>query len=136
MKKKIAILGSTGSIGKSLIKIILKDKKNFQILLLSANKNYRELFKQAKDFNVKNLILTDKKSFQLAKKINKDPKLNIYNSFDNFNLIFNYKIDYVMSSIVGLDGLYPTYKIIKHTKKLLLQTKKQLFVRGTLFQKN
>ena len=136
MKKKIAILGSTGSIGKSLIKIILKDKKNFQILLLSANKNYRELFKQAKEFNVKNLILTDKKSFQLAKKINKYPKLNIYNSFDNFNLIFNYKIDYVMSSIVGLDGLYPTYKIIKHTKKLLLQTKKQLFVRGTLFQKN
>ena len=135
MKKKIAILGSTGSIGKSLIKIILKDKKNFQILLLSANKNYRELFKQAKEFNVKNLILTDKKSFQLAKKINKDPKLNIYNSFDNFNLIFNYKIDYVMSSIVGLDGLYPTYKIIKHTKKIAIANKETIICAWNIISK-
>ena len=58
MKKKIAILGSTGSIGKSLINIIKKDKKNFEIVLLSANKNYKELFKQAKLFKVKNLIIT------------------------------------------------------------------------------
>ena len=48
MKKKIAILGSTGSIGKTLINIIKKDKKNFEIILLSANKNYKELFNQAK----------------------------------------------------------------------------------------
>ena len=63
MKKKIAILGSTGSIGKSLIKILIKDKKKINIQLLSANKNYKELFKQAKFFNVKNLIITDKKTY-------------------------------------------------------------------------
>ena len=45
MKKKIAILGSTGSIGKCLIDIIKKDKKNFEIILLSADENYKELFK-------------------------------------------------------------------------------------------
>ena len=56
MKKKIAILGSTGSIGKSLIEIIKKDKKNFKVILLTANTNYRELYKQAKLLNVKNLI--------------------------------------------------------------------------------
>ena len=55
MKKKIAILGSTGSIGKSLINIIRKDKNN-EIVLLSANKNYRELIKQANEFKVKNII--------------------------------------------------------------------------------
>ena len=44
MKNKIAILGSTGSIGKSLIKILKKDKDNSNILLLTANKNYKELF--------------------------------------------------------------------------------------------
>ena len=49
MKKKIAILGSTGSIGKNLIDIIDKDKKNFEIILLSANKNYLELLRQAKN---------------------------------------------------------------------------------------
>ena len=71
MKKKIAILGSTGSIGKSLINIIKKDKKNFEILLLTANKNLKELLKQAKFFNVKNIIITDQKNYLKAKKIKK-----------------------------------------------------------------
>ena len=116
--KKIAILGSTGSIGKTLIKILLKDKENFEIKLLSANKNYKELFKQAKIFNVKNLIITDKKNYLIARKINKK-NINIFNNYKCFNEIFKKKIDYVMNAIVGLDGLYPTYQIIKHTKKLL-----------------
>ena len=68
MKKKIAILGSTGSIGKTLIEIIKKDKKNFDLVLLTAYKNYKEIFKQAKILNVKNLIITDKKSFIKLKK--------------------------------------------------------------------
>ena len=59
MKKKIVILGSTGSIGKNLIDIIAKDKKNFEIILLSANKNYSTLLNQAKKFKVKNLIIND-----------------------------------------------------------------------------
>ena len=68
MRKKIAIIGSTGTIGKNLLDIINKDKKNFEILLLTAHKNYIELLKQAKKFKVKNLIITDTKSFQILKK--------------------------------------------------------------------
>ena len=64
MIKKIAILGSTGSIGKNLIKILKKEKNRFKIILLSANKNYRLLLKQVKSTNVENVIITDKKSFQ------------------------------------------------------------------------
>ena len=48
MKKKIAILGSTGSIGKTLIEIIKKNKKNFDIILLTADRDYKELIKQSK----------------------------------------------------------------------------------------
>ena len=55
MKKKIAILGSTSSIGKSLLNIIKKDKKNFKIELLTANTNYKDLIVQALKFNVKNI---------------------------------------------------------------------------------
>ena len=47
MKKKIAILGSTGSIGKTLINLILSNKNNFDVVLLTANKNYKTLLKQA-----------------------------------------------------------------------------------------
>ena len=68
MKKKIAILGSTGSIGKSLINIIIKDKKKFDVILLTANKNYKELYKQSKLLNVKNLIITDKNGYHFLKK--------------------------------------------------------------------
>ena len=57
MKKKLAILGSTGSIGKTLIQIIKKNKKNFTVVLLTADKNYEELLKQAKILSVKNLII-------------------------------------------------------------------------------
>ena len=66
--KKIAILGSTGSIGKQTIDIVRKDKKNFKILLLTANKNYKLLSKQIKEFKVKNVIVTNKKSYQILKK--------------------------------------------------------------------
>ena len=52
MKRKIAILGSTGSIGKTLLKILQNDKKNFEIVLISGNKNYKELLKQSKIFKV------------------------------------------------------------------------------------
>jgi 1-deoxy-D-xylulose-5-phosphate reductoisomerase len=68
MKKKIAVLGSTGSIGKNLINILKKDRNNFEIVLLTAEKNYLELSKQAKLFKVKNLIITDKKSYLKLKK--------------------------------------------------------------------
>ena len=67
MKIKIAILGSTGSIGKTLLDIIRKDRKNFEIILLTADKNYKLLLKQAREFKVKNLIITNKQKFDLIK---------------------------------------------------------------------
>ena len=56
MKKKIAILGSTGSIGKSTLDIIRKDKKNFDVILLTANNNYKKFIQQAKQFKAKNVL--------------------------------------------------------------------------------
>jgi len=125
MKKKIAILGSTGSIGKTLIKIIKENKNNFQILLLTADKNYNEILKQAKYFDVPNLIITNEKSFNELKK-KKIGKINIFNNYNSFNSIFKKKIDYVMSSISGIDGLEPTIKIIKHTKKIAIANKEAI----------
>ena len=134
MKKKIAILGSTGSIGKTLIEIIKKDKKNFDVILLTADKNYKELFKQAKILNVKNLIITDEKSYlKLKKKINN--KIRIFNNFDSYNNIFSKKIDYVMSSISGIYGLEPTLKIIKYTKKIAIANKEAIICGWSVIKK-
>ena len=135
MKKKIAILGSTGSIGKSLINIIKKDKKNFEVILLTANKNYREIYKQAKLLKVKNLIVTDIKGFNILQKKIKNQKLRIYNNYNKINKILKKKIDYTMSSISGLDGLEPTLKIIKKTKTIAIANKESLICGWNLIKK-
>ena len=113
-----------------MLSILLSEKKKFDILLLTANKSYLSLLKQAKKFNVKNLIITDFDSYNLAKKINKNPKIKIYNNFYHLNKIFSKKIDYTMSSITGLAGLEPTINLIKHTKKIAIANKSPLFVDG------
>ena len=135
MKKKIAILGSTGSIGKTLIEIIKKDKKNFEVILLTAHKSYKEILKQAKILQVKNLIITDKKSYLNLSK-NKLGKIKIYNNYDSFNKIFKKKIDYVMSSISGINGLAPTIKIIKFTKKIAIANKEAIICGWHLIKKD
>ncbi len=136
MKKKIAILGSTGSIGKSLLKIISKNKKNYEIKLLTGNKNYLTLLKQAKKFNVKYLIITDKEKYKLAILKKKNSKIKIFNNFKKLNVIFDKKIDYVMSSITGLDGLKPTIDIIKFTKKIAIANKESIICGWNLIEKN
>ncbi len=135
MKKKIAILGSTGSIGKTLIKIINKDRNKFDILLLTANKNYKNILKQAKQLNVSNIIISNQDSYFKSLKINKNKNIKIYNNFDNLKKIFKKKIDYTMSSISGLDGLEPTIKIIKYTKKIAIANKESLICGWNLIHK-
>ena len=90
--KKIAILGSTSSIGKSLLSIIEKDKKDFKIELLTANTNFKDLIAQAKRFNVKNIIITDPNSFKKTKIICKNKKINIFQNFENLKKILPKKL--------------------------------------------
>ena len=135
MKKKIAILGSTGSIGKILIEIIKKDKKNFEIVLLSAEENYKELIKQAKIFKVKNLIINNKNSYEKIKADRYSKKINIFNNFRDFKKIFKKKVDYTMSSISGIQGFKPTIEIIKHTKTIAIANKEAIICGWDLIKK-
>ena len=135
MKKKIAILGSTSSIGKSLLNIIKKDKKNFKIELLTANTNYKDLINQAKIFNVKNIIITDPNSFKKTKIICKKKKINIFQNFKSLKRILPKKIDYVMSAISGIGGLLPTHKIINRTKLIAIANKEAIVCGWPLIKK-
>ena len=135
MKKKIAILGSTGSIGKTLIDIISKDKKNFEIVLLTARKNTKELYDQAIKFKVKNLIITDKESFINFKKKHNKSNINVFDDFNSIHKILKKKIDYTMSAITGLDGLLPTLSIIKKTKNIAIANKESIICGWNLIKK-
>ena len=134
MIQKIAILGSTGSIGKNLLEIINKDKDKYKIVLLTANKNHKDLMKQAKKHNVKNILINDFKSFKAVSK-KKNKNINIFNDYKSFNKIFNRKIDYVMSSISGINGLEPTLNIIRFTKKIAIANKESIICAWNLIRK-
>ena len=135
MKKKIAIIGSTGSIGKTTLNIIKKNKNNFKVIFLSTNKNINIIYNQAKKFNVKNLIVVSKPHFSILKKKINNKKFNIYNDFSCLKKICKTKLDYTMSAISGLDGLKPTYDIIKHTKKIAIANKETIICSWNLIQK-
>ena len=135
MVQQIAILGSTGSIGKNLINIIKKDRKKFSIILLTANKNYNELKKQIKLLNIKNIIINDKKNYEKFIIKNKNKNLKVFNNFEIYEKIFKNKIDYVMSSISGVEGLKPTLNIIKHTKKIAIANKEGIICGWNLLNK-
>jgi|TARA_B110000495_G_C23012231_1_gene598816 1-deoxy-D-xylulose-5-phosphate reductoisomerase len=124
MKKKISILGSTGSIGLSTLSIIDKKKNYFDINLLSANKNYRLILKQIKKYNPDFFVISDNIIYKKVKK-----KLNNNNTkiFNNFNFLKkNKKVDITVSAIPGISGLEPTILIIRNTKKLLIANKEAI----------
>ena len=136
--KKIAIFGSTGSIGSSLLNIIKKDKKNFKIELLTGHKNYKKLIKQAKIFNVKKIIISDANSFLISSKLLKNTKIKVFKNFDSLNKIFNKnnKIDYAMCAISGFQGLKPTLNIVKYTKTIAIANKESIICGWNLIKED
>ena len=136
MIKKIAILGSTGSIGRSTIEIIKKDKKNFNIILLTTNNNYKEILKQVNEFKVENIVINNKKHYLNLKKKLKNKKTNIFNNFNSFKTSYKKKIDFSMSAISGLEGLNPTLELIKITKTIAIANKESIICAWNLIEKN
>ena len=135
MKKKIAILGSTGSIGKTTIKILKKDHKKVQIVFLSTNKNIKELAKQVNFFKVKNVLISDYKKYLEFQSIFKKKKIKIFNDINLIKKIFTKRIDYTMCSITGLDGLQPTLDAISYSKRVAIANKESIICAWNLIEK-
>ena len=136
MKKKIAILGSTGSIGKNTLQILENDKKNFKVELLSTNKNIFKIYNQAKKFNVKNLIIHNKETFLKHEVFFKKKKIKIYQNVIKFlNDNKKKKFDYTMSSISGLEGLIPTLDMISSTKNIAIANKESIICGWALIKR-
>jgi|TARA_B100000929_G_scaffold290421_1_gene283907 1-deoxy-D-xylulose-5-phosphate reductoisomerase len=132
---KIAILGSTGSIGLTALNVVRQNKKNFNIILLSTNSNINKVFNQAKEFNVKNIIISGKKINHSWKKKFKKNNINIFYNFKNLKKILKKKIDYTLNSISGIDGLEPTINIIKFTRKIAIANKEAIICGWNLINK-
>lgn len=124
MKKTISILGSTGSIGLNTFKIIEKQKKNFNINALSANKNFNLICKQIKKYKPNFFIINDHNIFKKVQRKFKKKKIKIYNNYES---IKSKKIsDITISAIPGIAGLKPTILFTKKSKKILIANKESV----------
>ena len=135
MKKKIAILGSTGSIGKSTLEVIKKDKKNFDVILLSAKNNYKKLVKQAKEFKAKNILIKNENLYEKTKKLVNKKKIKVFSGDVPLKKIYSAKIDFTMSAVVGIAGLQPTVDAIKVSKTVALANKESIICGWHILQK-
>jgi 1-deoxy-D-xylulose-5-phosphate reductoisomerase len=123
MKKKICILGSTGSIGKATLEIISKNKKDFDVVLLSGNNNVKLLITQAQKFKPKYIYSNN---FYFQEKLRIFCKANKINLIDDLLLLKGIKFDITVAAISGIAGLIPAINIIKFSKKILIANKESI----------
>ena len=136
MKKKIAILGSTGSIGENTVKIIQNNKKDFNVIFLSTNTNVIKLLKQSSILKPKSVIIFDKQNYLKYKKKFIIKKIKVFNSFKELKKkSLKSKIDYIMCSITGLAGLDSTINCINVTKNIAIANKESIICAWNLIEK-
>ena len=133
MKKTIAILGSTGSIGQTTLEII-KKCNNLKVELLVANKNYKKIVNQIKVFNPRILIMINHLAYLKLKHKYKNKNIIILNNFNNIEDYIR-KFDVTISAIPGIAGLEPTILFTKLSKKILLANKESIICGWQLIKK-
>ena len=127
MKKKIGILGSTGSIGVNTVNVIKKYKKDFEVIFLSTNNNIKKLFKQSLVLKPKSVIIFNKKEYFKNKKKFIKKNIKVFNSFDDLKKkLLKKKIDYIMCAISGLAGLDSTINCIDATRSVAIANKETI----------
>ena len=124
MTKLFSILGSTGSIGLTTLKIINKKKNFFKPYIFSANKNYKEICKQIRLYKPKFFLINNELIYKKIKKKFKNSSTKIVNKIDKINT--KKKSDVTVSAIPGIIGLKPTLYIIKLSKKILIANKESV----------
>ena len=136
MKKKIGILGSTGSIGENTVKIIQNNKKDFNVIFLSTNTNVKKLLKQSSNLKPKSVIIFDEQKYFKYKKKFTNKKIKVFNSFKDLKKkILKNKLDYIMCSITGLSGLDSTINCIESTKSIAIANKESIICAWDLINK-
>lgn len=129
--KRLAILGSTGSIGQSTLEVVSQNSENFRVVALAAGRNLELLEKQIKTFCPEVVAVADKETaYALSKRVN---KLEILSGIEGINYTASYeKSDFVISAIVGSAGLIPTLSAIKAGKTIGLANKEALVMAGDI----
>lgn len=134
MKKQIAILGSTGSIGTQALEVIEEHSDLYEVYCLTANNRVRELAEQARRFNPAAVVIANEAHYEELKSLFADcPDINVYAGRQAIDdIVTAGPIDMVLTAMVGFAGLSPTISAIKAHKKICLANKETLVVAGEL----
>ena len=132
MKKKITIFGSTGSIGQSTLDIIKHNRDKYEVIALTANKNYLMLLKQVDLFKPKIVSINDNASYKKFIDLNVTKNLKILNGSNSYEEILDFRTDLVMAAISGSAGLLPVVSALKKGLSIALANKESLVCSGSL----
>lgn len=133
MKRRIAILGSTGSIGTQALEVIRYHKDFFSLEVITANSNADLLISQANEFNVNTAIIADESKYLYVKEALKDLPIKVFAGSEAIAQITELdSVDIVLSALVGYAGLLPAIKTLENGKVLALANKEALVVAGEL----
>ncbi|MBN2636458.1 MAG: 1-deoxy-D-xylulose-5-phosphate reductoisomerase [Prolixibacteraceae bacterium] len=133
MKKRIAILGSTGSIGTQSLEVIENNKELFQVEVLTANNNVNLLIEQAKKYQPNVVVIANKEKYGYVSEALKNEPIKIYAGSDALNQVVQMDtVDQVITAMVGYSGLIPTYHAVKAGKNIALANKETMVVAGKI----
>jgi 1-deoxy-D-xylulose-5-phosphate reductoisomerase len=136
MKKRIAILGSTGSIGTQALEVIKQNPEKFEVEVLTANNNVDILIDQAKQFQPNAVVIANAEKYAYVSEALKNESIKVFAGTDALNQVVQMEtIDLVLTAMVGYSGLIPTYHAIKAGKNIALANKETMVVAGEIITK-
>ena len=132
-KQRLAVLGSTGSIGTQTLDIVRRYGDRFEITTLSAHSNWKKLVEQAVEFTPDNVVIADKTHYTAVRDALADHPVKVYAGSDALEqVVCSEQVDTVVMALVGYSGLFPTVSALKHGKKVALANKECLVVAGEI----
>lgn len=133
MKQKLAILGSTGSIGRQTLEVVAAHPDLFEVYALTANNNVDLLIEQAKTLNPEAVVIANESHYDTLKAALESLPIKVFAGADAIaDIVTMPSIDTVVTAMVGYSGLRPTISAIKAGKKIALANKETLVVAGEL----
>ena len=135
MKKQIAILGSTGSIGKQTLEVVAEHPDLFDVYAITANRSADLLIAQAREFKPEVVVIADESLYQKVQEALADLPIKVWAGADALCQVVEAEpINVVVTAMVGFAGLRPTVHAIKAHKDIALANKETLVVAGGLIE--
>ncbi|MBO6179075.1 MAG: 1-deoxy-D-xylulose-5-phosphate reductoisomerase [Selenomonadaceae bacterium] len=130
--KKIAVLGSTGSIGSQTLDVIRKNPDKFEVVAIVANNSYEKFYEEIMEFQPKYAVIASEEAYKRLKGENLGKTKLLTGSESIINISSLQEIEIVVTAMVGFSGLLPTVEAIKAKKTIALANKETLVVAGEL----